>query len=46
MNVVERRIAELRWMLESGLVTDPCWINFLKLEIEELGDGFERMEAA
>ncbi|GIO83520.1 hypothetical protein J25TS5_04520 [Paenibacillus faecis] len=46
MNQVERRIAELRWMLESGEVTDLCWINFLKLEIEELEVFVQRLEAA
>lgn len=46
MNDIERRIAELRWMLESGQVTEPCWTNFLKLEIEELGAYLTRSEAA
>lgn len=46
MNNIERRIAELRWMLDSGYVTDWCWINFLKMEIEELEADAHRLEAA
>jgi|GEM_PF-6615372 len=46
MNQVERRIAELRWMLESGEVTDPCWITFLQMEIDELEACSHRLEAA
>ncbi|MCM3701870.1 MULTISPECIES: hypothetical protein [Paenibacillus] len=41
-----RRICELRRMLESGRVTDLCWINFLKLEIEELEADLRVLEAA
>jgi len=33
-------------MLESGHVTDPCWITFLKMEIEELEADLRVLEAA
>lgn len=46
MRNIERRIAELRWMLESGQVTDPCWITFLELEISELSGYTTALEVA
>lgn len=41
-----RRICDLRRMLASGQVTAPCWINFIKMEIEELEADMRLLEVA
>ncbi|MNW49472.1 hypothetical protein D3C74_268910 [compost metagenome] len=41
-----QRIEELRRMLNSGIVTAPCWITFLKMEISELSEHTTALEVA
>ncbi|MNO72115.1 hypothetical protein D3C76_630500 [compost metagenome] len=41
-----QRIDELRRMLNSGIVAAPCWITFLKMEIEELENEMKVLEVA